>query len=50
MIIAQAPIYFLFNKYLLVTVLFGIIKQITHGSEIDGSTDYQPLKNNINLG
>ena len=49
MIIAQAPIYFLFNKYLLVTVLFGIIKQITHGSEGDG-TDHQPLKNNINIG
>jgi len=25
--------YFLLNKYLHVTVLFGIIKQITHGSE-----------------
>jgi len=49
MIMAQALFYFLLNKYLHVTVLFGIIKQITHGSEGDG-TDYQPLKNNINLG
>jgi len=49
MIIAQALFYFLLNKYLLVTVLFGIIKQITHGSEGYGA-DYQPLKNNINLG
>ena len=48
-IMAQGLCYFLLNKYLHVTVLFGIIKQITHGSEGDG-TDYQPLKNNINLG
>jgi len=46
---AQALFYFLLNKYLHVTVLFGIIIQITHGSEGDG-TDYQPLKNNINRG
>ena len=31
-----------------VTVLFGIIKQITHGSEGDG-TD-QPEENHINRG
>ena len=49
MIMAQALFYFLLNKYLHVTVLFGIIKQITHSSEGDG-TDDQPLKNNINLG
>jgi len=32
---AQGLFYFLLNKYLHVTVLFGIIKQITHGSEGD---------------
>jgi len=42
---AQGLCYFLLNKYLHVTVLFSILKQITHGSEGDG-TDYQPLKNN----
>ena len=41
--------YFLLNKYLHVTVLFGIIKQIAHVSEGDG-TDYQPEDNNINRG
>jgi len=46
---AQALFYFLFNKYLHVTVVFGIIKQITPGSEGDG-TDYQPEENNINRG
>ena len=46
MIMAQGLFYFLLNKYLNVTVLFGIIKQITHGSEGDG-TDYQPEENNI---
>jgi len=42
---AQRLFYFLLNKYLENlhdTVLFGIIKQITHGSEGDG-TDYQRL-------
>jgi len=43
MIMAQGLFHFLFNKYLHVTVLFGIIKQIAHGSEGAG-TDYQPLK------
>jgi len=45
---AQRLCYFLLNKYLHVTVLFCIIKQITQGSEGDG-TDYQPLKNNNNF-
>ena len=49
MVMAQALFYFLLNKYLHVTVLFAIIKQITHGSEGDG-TDYQPEENNINRG
>ena len=37
MIMAQGLFYFLLNKYLHVTFLFGIIKQITHGSEGDGT-------------
>jgi len=41
---AEWLFYFLLNKYLHVTILFGIIKQITHGSDDDG-TDYQTLKN-----
>jgi len=49
MIVIQGLFYLLLNKYLHVTVLFGITKQITHDSGGDG-TDYQPLKNNINLG
>ena len=36
-------------KYVHVTFLFGIIKQITHGSEGDG-TDYQPFDSNYIRG
>jgi len=36
---AQALFYLLLNNYLHVTVLLGIIKQITHGSEGNTSVD-----------